>query len=158
MNSERKQANDVGRRLALKSSIIGLIIGYIIMAMLHYTLGFFGAAVWIFNHGLAPYLLVSAVGIVIFSFIFGSWSGRQILLNNRNPTLIGVFSGFMAVWGATLVGGLLGYFTGAGDYAQTLEAVQVFIYDPLYWVTLVGAVPIIIMGYLYGREASAALS
>lgn len=72
-----KTAKQIGQRLAIKSGLIGLLVGYIIFGGLLFSwdMKFTKALFWIFDVEFGYHLIIGAIGLLTMSYFFGQRAG-----------------------------------------------------------------------------------
>lgn len=143
---EIARAKKTGYRLAFKAITAGLIVAYCMMA-------FFSAdLLWLFSFEYAWLMLVAIVVTYAAGFFYGRMAGVAILIKQKNKMLTGILCGFLMVWSATLLSCLPGFFGESWETTASVgDRIIDYIIKPLWWVTLFGSLPIIIVGIWLGN-------
>ena len=149
-----KTAKQIGQRLGLRSAFIGLVTAYLIYSGVLLQLGDkpAHAFLWLFYDDYAINTIVGAIGLLLMGWLFGELAGHQIIFKKRNELLIGVLTGLLTLLTGTLIGSTVGYFQEGFDNSDVLEALFDYYYKPLFWVTVFGTIPAIIVGIWFGRQ------
>lgn len=81
-----KTAKHIGKRLALKSALIGLLIAYILFAWVTYGWDekLSKAVFWIFDVEFWYHLLIGSIGLLAMAYFFGQLAGVEILVKRKN--------------------------------------------------------------------------
>jgi hypothetical protein len=89
---DKKTAKRIGRRIAIKSGLTGLLIAYLLFAlmMLSWDTNYIKALFWIVDVEFKFHLFVGAVGLLSMAYLFGQLAGVEILVKHRNYFLTGV--------------------------------------------------------------------
>ncbi len=152
---DTKTAKKIGQRLAIKSALIGIVVAYIIFGGLIFSwdLKIFKAIFWIFDVHFWYHLLIGAFGLLIMAYLFGQQAGVEIILKNRNELLTGIKYGFFTLLLGTLIGSTVGFIEegidNIGDFGNPFFD---YYFKPMYWVTIFGIVPVVIVGIWFGRQ------
>lgn len=137
-------AKKIGYRQAFKAITIGLIVAYLIMALL-------AGPFWIFGFEYAATLIFAALMLYGTGFLFGGLAGRAIIINKYPSVFVGIISGFIIVWSGTFIGSLVGFFSeGLPNKSPISEPFNDYILKPLLMVSFWGFIPIVAVGVWYG--------
>ncbi len=152
---EIKTAKHIGQRLAIKSGLIGLLIAYILFAMLTYSWDekLSKAIFWIFDVEFWYHLMFGAIGLLAMAYFFGQLAGVEILVNRKNDLWTGVKYGLIILLTGTLIGSSVGFIQeGVDNIGGFSNPFYDYYFKPIYWVTMFGLVPVIIVGLWFGRQ------
>ena len=152
---ENKTAKKIGQRQAMKSALCGLLIAYTIMGGLIYSSDMkpIKALFWIFDVDFAFNLLVGAFGLLTMAYFFGRLAGVDILVKNKNEFVTGVKYGFLTLISATLIGSSIGFVQeGIDNIGIFGNPFYDYYFKPLYWVTMFGIIPVVVVGGWFGRQ------
>ena len=134
----------IGYIQAFKAITVGLVIAYIIMALM-------AGPLWLFQFDYAPTVIFAAIIIYIAGYFLGGQTGIWILKQNKPAILFGILGGFLIVSTATFIGSLIGFFKeGLPNHSEISEPIHDYIYKPLAMVTIFGFIPIILVGIWFG--------
>jgi len=134
----------IGYTQAFKAITFGLVIAYVIMALM-------AGPFWLFQFDYAPTILFAAVMIYIAGYFFGGLTGIWILKHKRPAILFGIIGGFLIVWTSTFIGSLIGFMNeGLPNQSEISEPIHDYIYKPMALVTMFGFLPIIFVGIWFG--------
>ena len=129
---------------AFKAINVGLVIAYVIMALM-------AGPLWLFQFDYAPTIFFAVIMIYIAGYFFGGMTGVWILKHNRNAILFGIISGFLIVWTATFIGSLIGFIKeGLPNQSEISKPIHDYIYKPMALVTMFGFLPITLVGIWFG--------
>jgi hypothetical protein len=95
-------------------------------------------------------VLTSFAGLVIASFLLGYLSSRTLtsLSTSRfRACTVGALVGWLALFAQTLTGSSVGYFA---NLSRDQFAFLDYIVKPTFWVILLGSLPAIIIGVIFG--------
>jgi hypothetical protein len=146
-----KTAGQIGAWLALKSGLIGLLIAYVIFGGLIYSWDsdLLKALFWITDVEFWYHLVIGSIGLLTMAMMFGHFAGVDILIKQRNELWTGVKYGFFTLITGTIVGSSVGFIQeGIGNSDGLLD----YYFKPLYWVTIFGIIPVIVVGLWFGRQ------
>lgn len=134
----------IGYTQAFKAITVGLIIAYVIMALM-------AGPFWLFQFDYALTILFATIIIYIAGYFFGGLTGIWISKRSRLAILFGICGGFLIVWIATFFGSLIGFMNeGLASKSEISEPVRDYIYKPMALVTIFGFLPIILVGIWFG--------
>jgi hypothetical protein len=147
-------AKDIGRRLAIKSVLLGLVIAYLIMtALISLDDSFWDVLLWFTDVSYAMNLAVGVVGLLTAAYFFGQRAGIEIIEKEKNEYWTGIKFGFLILWTGTIIGSCVGFIKEGIDNIGTNDNPFVdYFYKPLFWVTIFGLIPVIVVGLLFGRQ------
>jgi hypothetical protein len=152
---DKKTAKQIGQRLAIKSGLIGLLIGYTAFAGLLFSWGmkFKKALFWIVEIEFGYHLIIGAIGLMTMSYFFGQLAGIDILVKRKNELWTGVKFGLVILVTGTLIGGSVGFIEEGLDNIGTHDdPFYDYYFKPLFWVTMFGIIPVIVVGLWFGRQ------
>lgn len=150
-----KTAKQIGQRLALKSALIGLLIAYILFAWVTYSWDekLLKAVFWIFDVEFWYHLLIGAIGLLAMAYFFGQLAVVEILVKRKNEIWTGIKYGLITLLTGTLIGSSVGFFQeGIDNIGGFSNPFYDYYFKPMYWVTIFGIVPVIIVGLWFGRQ------
>ena len=137
-------ARKIGYRQAFKAITIGLAVAYLIMALM-------AGPFWLFKFDYTPTLIFSAVVLYGIGYVIGGLAGKCIIIRKYPSILVGLISGFLILWSATLIGSLVGFFKEGLPNSSTIsDTFEDYIFKPIVLVSFWGFIPIIIIGLWYG--------
>ena len=152
---DKGQAKLIGQRLAIKSALIGLTIAYIIFGGLIYSWDekLLKSAFWIFDVDFWYHLIIGAIGLLTLAYFFGQLAGVEILIKRRNEFLTGIKYGLITLLTGTLIGSSVGFIQeGLDNIGEFSNPFYDYYFKPLYWVTMFGIIPVVIVGLWFGRQ------
>ena len=152
---DKGQAKLIGQRLAIKSALIGLTIAYIIFGGLIYSWDekLLKSAFWIFDVDFWYHLIIGAIGLLTMAYFFGQLAGVEILIKRRNEFLTGIKYGLITLLTGTLIGSSVGFIQeGLNNIGEFSNPFYDYYFKPLYWVTMFGIIPVVIVGLWFGRQ------
>jgi hypothetical protein len=150
-----KTAKQIGKRLALKSALIGLLIAYILFAWVTYGWDekLSKAVFWIFDVEFWYHLLIGSIGLLAMAYFFGQLAGVEILVKRKNEIWIGIKYGLITLLTGTLIGSSVGFIQeGIDNIGGFSNPFYDYYFKPIYWVTIFGIVPVIIVGLWFGKQ------
>ena len=152
---DAKTAKKIGRRIAIKSGLIGLCIAYLLFALVNLTSDsdYTEALFWIVDVEFKFNLFVGAVGLLTMAYFFQQFAGFEILIKHRNYLLTGIKYGVLTLITGTLIGSSVGFLQeGLKDIGGFANPFYDYYFKPIYWVTMFGIIPSILLGLLFGRQ------
>jgi hypothetical protein len=148
-----RTARQIGQRLAIKSALIGVLIAYLIFGWLMYSWDqkLLNALLWIFKAEFWYNVVVGAIGLLTMAYFFGRLAGVEILLKGKSELWTGVKYGFLTLVTATLIGSSVGFIQeGLNNIGG--NPFYDYYFKPMYWVMIFGILPVIIVGFWFGRQ------
>lgn len=167
-------AKKIGRRKSLKSATIGVILIYIIFVIGADKEGFiYYSLVWIFTHHYRMNILIGILIFYFFAYLVGGKAGYEILIEKKRwYKLIGVKYAMVVLLITAFLFGWTGYFQeglsvpeifsdAPAEFIEAYKAQQEpfhdYVFKPFFWITLVGCIPAVIVGMLFGRSIKKSL-
>ena len=148
-----KKAQNIGAKLAVKSMVIGLIIAQSIMTLLASSDGFLKGFLWFLHDDFFINIIIAIVISLIVSYYIGRLAGKHILINKKNHILIGIGSGLLILFLSSFLSSWVGFFQEGIDNIGTNDNPFFdYIFKPVYWVSLFGLIPVLIVGTVYGIQ------
>jgi hypothetical protein len=140
------RAKKTGYRLMFKAITAGLIVAYTMMAFFSWDL------LWLFGFEYALLMVMAIVVTYAAGFFFGRIAGVAIIIKQKNKILIGVLYTFLVVWTTLLLCSLPGFFGERWETTTSIgDRIIDYIVKPLWWVTLFGSLPTLIIGLWLGK-------
>lgn len=168
-----EQAKKIGIQKSLKSATIGVVIIYIIFIIGADKEGFVYSLLWIFTYQYRMNVLIGLLIFYFFAYIFGRKAGYEILIDKRKwYKLIGVKYAMLTLLITAFLFGWTGYFQEGinipdvflnapvefiEEYKAQQEPFYDYVFKPFFWITLVGSIPAVIVGMLFGRSIKKSL-
>ncbi len=144
---------NVGSKYAIYSVLIGATIAYSIMTFFSYEGNLLKALAWIKEWNYVSNLLVGLLGLLVFGFLFGRLAAKEIIKKKKDHTWVGFKYGIFTLWTGTLLGSLVGFFEeGFHKIGQQDDPFVDYIYKPMFWVTFFGLIPVLLVGFWFGRQ------
>lgn len=121
--------------------------------MLSWDTNYKKALLWIVDVEFKFHLFVGAVGLLTMAYLFGQLAGVEILVKHKNYLLTGVKYGILTLITGTLIGSSVGFLEeGINDIGGFSNPFYDYYFKPLYWVTMFGIIPAIVVGLLFGLQ------
>ena len=152
---DKRTAQQIGGFLAIKSSCIGLIIAYVLYGYVNYSWDhrLYNSVFWIIKVEYLFNLLVGAIGLILMAWLFGQLAGIAIPIKKKNAILTGIKYGFVILITATLIGSSVAFFQeGLKEIGGFSNPFFDYFFKPLYWVTMFGMLPVIVVGIWFGKQ------
>ncbi len=146
----------MGGRLGIRCVLIGLLIanGLWVSLIAMEGVPFREALFWYIEFGL--HLLVGIAGALWAGYFFGQRAGMAILTKKRNMYLAGITYGWCTLWVGTLSGSAVELITRFNLNHTLWQMGDHYVFKPLYWATLFGLVPVILLGIGFGSKMGSA--
>ncbi len=148
-------ARTIGRETTVKYAWVGLITAYIMFGLFLFSWehNLLLILFWINDVEYSHYLLASAVGLLVMAHFYGGKTGVDIIIREENIFIAGVKCAFISLLFGIFCGCTLVFITEAlltGD--DLLDAIIDYYFKPLFWVTIFGSIPVVIIGSLLGKK------
>jgi hypothetical protein len=99
------------------------------------------------------HLIIGAIGMLTMAFLFGQRAGVEVLIKKRNELMTGIKYGFLTLVTGTLIGSSVGFIQkGIEDISGSSNPFYNYYFKPMFWVTIYGIFPVIIVGLWFGRQ------
>lgn len=147
-----KQAKHIGRKRALESVTIGVILFYVIGVFLFSNEGL-RSLLWLGYLDLYNWMFIAnwVITFYVLSVFVGNYAGKEILVEQRNPLTIGIKSGVIMIFLGAFFGCFLGFLTEGLESVGTNDNPFVdYFLKPIYWIVLFGIVPGMLVGIFFG--------
>ncbi|WP_298313211.1 hypothetical protein [uncultured Aquimarina sp.] len=140
-------AKNIGIRKALQSATIGMFIAFLFMILLSG-----GNLQWMAEWN---YWINIIIGIGIFyglAYFFGKNAGHEILIQKKSSGKVGAKYGFLTLIITAFLVGWTGFMQeGMEPYDTFWDSFEDYIMKPFFWITIVGLLPAILVGVLFGK-------
>ena len=134
----------IGYRQAFKATTAGLMIAYLIMALM-------AGPFWLFQVDYAKSIIFATVIIYIAGYYFGGLTACWIIKEKRPAIIFGITGGFLIVWSATFIGSLVGLEQqGLSNKTEIGQSFHDYVFKPMAVVTMFGFLPIVLVGRWFG--------
>lgn len=148
----KTEAKRIGSRQGLISVGLGLLIAQLIMALMISTdEGFIKAFFWFTD---IDYWINIVIGIVIMvacGHFYGQLAGKLILIKKWNYVLTGFLIGLAVILTTTFFASWTGFIQeGIDNIGSHDDPFFDYIFKPMYWVTMFGLIPALIVGIWFG--------
>jgi hypothetical protein len=148
------KAKKIGSRQGLISVGLGLLIAQLIMTLIFLTdVGFIKAFFWFTD---IDYWLNIVIGVFIMlacGHFYGQLAGKLILLRKWNYVLTGLLIGLAVILTTTFFASWTGFIQeGIDNVGTNDDPFFDYIFKPMYWVTLFGLIPALIVGIWFCKR------
>lgn len=148
------EAKNIGSRQGMISVGLGFLAAQLIMTLLLTPdEGFLSAFTWLLEINYIINIIIGAVVMLLSGHYFGQLAGKEIIMENRDQTWVGFKYGMLILWTGTFMGSLIGFF-GEVLCDNKLHSAPFFdyLFKPMFWVTIFGMFPVLIVGFWFGRQ------
>jgi hypothetical protein len=147
-------AKIIGSRQGLICAGLGVLIAQLIMtAMISLDQNLFKAFFWFTRINYKLNLFIGVIVLLLCGHFYGQLAGKEILIKKRNFILVGCFCGMAILLTTAFVSGWTGFFQEGIDNIGTEDnPFKDYIFKPLYWVTLFGMIPALLVGIWFGGQ------
>ncbi|WP_420318160.1 hypothetical protein [Ekhidna sp.] len=98
-----------------------------------------------------PNLLTGILLLFATSHYFGRKAGILILVKNRAKLIVGIGTAFVVLLTSTFVASWVGFIQEGIDNIGTNDnPFEDYIFKPMYWITVFGSIPSLILGGILG--------
>lgn len=149
-----KEAKRIGSKQGLISVVLGLLIAQLIMTlMISSDEGFYKAFFWFSTIEYKLNIFIGAMIMLLCGHFYGQLAGRAILIKNRNFILMGFLCGMAVLLTTAFLAGWTGFIQEGIDNIGTNDnPFEDYIFKPLFWVTIFGAIPAFLFGIWFGGQ------
>lgn len=147
-------AKRIGSRQGLLSAALGLLIAQVIMVSL-FTSGqdLYHAFFWFTRVSYRLNILIGALIMLLSGHVYGQLAGTAILIKEQNALLVGFLCSMAVLLTTAFFSGWTGFFQEGIDNIGTHDnPYEDYIFKPLFWVTIFGAIPAFFVGLWFGRR------
>jgi hypothetical protein len=148
------EAKKIGSQQGLISVGLGLLSAQLIMTLLIApTEGIIESFTWLTDINYLINIIIGALAMFLSGHLYGQLAGKEIIIKKRDHTWVGFKYGMLTLWTGTFVGSLIGFFD-EGFYKIGMHDDPFFdyLFKPLFWVTLFGLIPVLVVGFWFGRQ------
>lgn len=148
------EAKKIGSRQGLISVSLGLISAQLIMTLLIApSEGIIESFIWLTDINYLINIVIGAIGMLLSGYLYGQLAGKEILIKKRDHTWVGIKYGMLTLWTGTCIGSLIGFFDeGFHKIGMHDDPFYDYLFKPLFWVTLFGLIPVLIVGLWFGKQ------
>lgn len=149
-----REAKKIGSRQGLIAVGLGLLIAQLLMtALLSSYQGFFKAIFWFTTIDYKLNIFIGAAIMLACGHFYGQLSGKAILIKKRNYLLVGFLCGMAVLLTTAFLAGWTGFIQEGIDNIGTGDnPFKDYIFKPLFWVTIFGAIPAFLVGIWFGGQ------
>lgn len=143
-----RDAKKIGSKQGLISVGLGLLIAQLIMtAFMSLDKNIFKAFFWFTTIDYKLNILIGVLIMLACGHFYGQLAGRAILIKKRNSILVGFLCGMAVLLTTAFLAGWTGFIQEGIDNIGTGDnPFEDYIFKPLFWVTIFGAIPALIVG------------
>jgi hypothetical protein len=148
------EAKRIGGKQGLIFGGLGILIAQLIMtAMISADKSFFKAFVWFLEVDYRLNLFIGCIIMLFFGYYYGTIAGKAILLKQRNFVFVGFLCAIAVLLTTAFLAGWVGFFQEGIDNIGTNDnPFEDYIFKPLFWVTLFGIIPALLLGIWFGGQ------
>tara|TARA_Y100000034_G_scaffold135013_1_gene205316 strand:+ start:2254 stop:2757 length:504 start_codon:yes stop_codon:yes gene_type:complete len=146
------EAKRIGSRQGLISVGLGLLIAQLIMTLMISTdEGFVKGFFWFTDIDYWINILIGAIIMLACGHFYGQLAGKLILIRKWNFVLTGFLIGLAAILTTTFFASWTGFIQeGIDNIGTNDDPFFDYIFKPMYWVTMFGLIPALIIGAWFG--------
>lgn len=146
------EAKKIGSRQGLISVGLGLLIAQLIMTLLISTdEGFIDAFLWFTDIDYWINILIGVVIMLACGHFYGELAGKLILIRKWNFVLTGFLIGLAVILTTAFFASWTGFIQeGIDNIGTNDDPFFDYIFKPMYWVTMFGLMPALIVGVWFG--------
>ena len=148
------EAKKIGSRQGLICAGLGVLIAQLIMTgMILSDQNFFKAFFWFTRVNYKLNLFIGVIILLLCGHFYGQLAGKAILIKRRNFILVGFLCGMAVLLSTAFLSSLTGFFQeGIYNIGTNDNPFEDYIFKPLYWVTLFGIIPSLLVGIWFGGQ------
>ena len=140
-------AKKIGIKKAMRAATIAIGIAFFVM-----TIFTGGNLLWMLDWG---YMINIIIGIGILyglAYMFGKNAGYEILIKKRNSGVVGAKYAVLILLLTAFLAGWTGFVQEGMEPSDTFwDSFEDYIFKPFFWILLVGILPSILVGILFGK-------
>ena len=147
-------AKRIGSRQGLLSAALGLLIAQIIMVSLFTgDQDLYHAFFWFTRVSYRLNIFIGALIMLLSGHVYGQLAGTAILIKKQNPLMVGFLCSMAVLLTTAFFSGWTGFFQEGIDNIGTHDnPYEDYVFKPLFWVTMFGAIPAFFVGLWFGRR------
>lgn len=148
------EAKRIGSRQGLISVGLGVLIAQLIMTlMISSDEGFFKAFFWFTDIDYWINILIGVIIMFACGHFYGQLAGKLILIKQWNYMFTGFLIGLALILTTTFFASWTGFIQeGIDNIGTNGDPFFDYIFKPMYWVTLFGIIPALLVGIWFGRQ------
>ncbi len=150
------KARNIGAEYAIKSILIGILLFYLIPAIIFLIGDFrFKSLFWVIDLDFYNWLFIFnwVFFFFVFAVIYGRSAGFEILIQKKDYEKTGMKYGILTLITASFFGCFLGFFWEGFDNIGTGDdPFNDYFFKPLFWLSLFGIIPSILVGRWLGKK------
>ena len=149
-----RDAKRIGSKQGLISVGFGLLIAQLIMTtLISSDQGFLKAFFWFTTIDYKLNIFIGAIIMLACGHFYGQLAGKAILINKKNFILIGFLCGMAVLLTTAFLAGWTGIIQEGIDNIGTSDnSFKDYIFKPLFWVAIFGAIPAFLVGIWFGGQ------
>ena len=153
LDLERKiNSKKIGGRYGLICVALGVIISHsIVTCIVAHDAGLVKSFFWFTE---IDFTLNIFIGILIMfgaGYLFGRQAGNLIIMKGKNSKVIGIITGIAVLFSTSFLTSWVGFFQeGINNIGTNDNPFVDYIFKPVFWVTIFGVLPSIIVGLWFG--------
>lgn len=147
-------AKIIGSKQGLISVGFGVLIAQLIITfMLSFDEGIIDAFFWFIDIDFLLHIIIGVIIMFVCGHLYGKLAGKLILNRKFNYLLVGSLCGLAVILTTTFFASWTGFIQEGLDNIGTNDNPFFdYIFKPMYWVTLVGFIPAILVGFWFGHS------
>ena len=147
-------AKRIGSKQGLISVGFGVLIAQLMITfMLSFDEGLIDAFFWFIDIDFLLHIIIGVFIMFVSGHFYGKLAGKLILNRKLNYLLVGSLCGLAVILTTTFFASWTGFIQEGLDNIGTNDNPFFdYIFKPMYWVTLVGFIPAILVGFWFGHS------
>jgi hypothetical protein len=115
--------------------------------------GFFKAFIWFTEINYKLNIFIGIVIMLLCGHFYGQLAGKAILIINRHFVWVGILCGMAVLLTTAFLVGWTGFIQEGIDNIGTNDnPFEDYIFKPLFWLTIFGTIPALIVGIWFGKQ------
>lgn len=145
------EARKIGGRKGLISAATGIVVAYLIMAMILGRSGYGLHFGWIADVSMKLSLALGIVIMLVNGYLWGQLAGIGILIDKSNFLWVGILCGIGALLTTAFLSGWPGFLQEGMPWKYSFgEGFRTYVVQPFFWVALFGLIPAGVVGVWMG--------
>lgn len=148
------EAKRIGSRQGLISVGLGVLIAQLIMTLLISTnQGFIKAFFWFIDVDYWVNILIGVIIMFVCGYFYGQLAGKLIIIKKWNSIMVGFLTGLAVILTTSFFASWTGFIQeGIANIGTHDDPFFDYIFKPMYWVTLFGLIPALLVGVWFGSR------
>lgn len=140
-------AKKIGSRKAMVYSTVSIILAFIIMTLLAG-----GNVLWIIHWNYKINIVFGVAILYLLAYLFGKKAGVEILIKKKDSENVGMKYTIVTLLITSMSIGWIGFIQeGIEPHDTFWSSFEDYIFKPFFWVSIIGIIPAIVIGVIFGN-------